>query len=75
LPSHKKSNLPLSELQENGLITGSNVYSTSQVSKLENVNAVAKAAVQNIKVGDPKDADTVGNDAPRTKRRLKLIDN
>jgi aldehyde dehydrogenase (NAD+) len=28
-------------------------------SKLEEVNAIAKAAVQNIKVGDPKDADTV----------------
>jgi aldehyde dehydrogenase (NAD+) len=28
-------------------------------SKLEEVNAIAKAAVQNIKVGDPKDADTL----------------
>src|SRR5476651_2208876 len=28
-------------------------------SKLVEVNAIAKAAVQNIKVGDPKDADTV----------------
>lgn len=28
-------------------------------SKLDKVNAIAKAAVQNIKVGDPKDADTV----------------
>lgn len=28
-------------------------------SKLEKVNAIAKATVQNIKVGDPKDADTV----------------
>jgi aldehyde dehydrogenase (NAD+) len=28
-------------------------------SKLDKVNAIAKAAVQHIKVGDPKDADTV----------------
>lgn len=28
-------------------------------SKLDKVNAIAKAVVQNIKVGDPKDADTV----------------
>jgi len=28
-------------------------------SKLDEVNAIAKAAVQNIKVGDPRDADTV----------------
>ncbi|MFP3335476.1 aldehyde dehydrogenase family protein, partial [Pseudomonas sp. SIMBA_064] len=44
------------------------------VSKLDEVNAIAKATVQNMKVGNPKDADTVVGPMVSKKQYERVLD-